>query len=73
MWIGGLGYWGFGIPGGYLLAFVFGYGASGLWWGLALGLSITAVMLAWRFFRLSWRRRREAEASGSAAAEVVGP
>jgi MATE family multidrug resistance protein len=53
------------------LAFVFGYGASGLWWGLALGLSVTAVMLAWRFFRLSWRRRQEAEASGSAAAEVV--
>ncbi len=68
MWIAGLGYWGFGIPGGYLLAFVFGYGASGLWWGLALGLSVTAVMLAWRFFRLSWRRRREAEAAGSACA-----
>ncbi len=72
MWIAGLGYWGFGIPGGYLLAFVFGYGASGLWWGLALGLSVTAVMLAWRFFRLSWRRRREAEASGPACGEVVG-
>ena len=71
MWIAGLGYWGFGIPGGYLLAFVFGYGASGLWWGLALGLSVTAVMLAWRFFRLSWRIRQQAEASGSAAAEVV--
>ena len=71
MWIAGLGYWGFGIPGGYLLAFVFGYGASGLWWGLALGLSVTAVMLAWRFFRLSWRRRREAEASGPTRAEAV--
>jgi MATE family multidrug resistance protein len=72
MWIAGLGYWGFGIPGGYLLAFVFGYGASGLWWGLALGLSVTAAMLAWRFFRLSWRRRQEAEASGPACAEVAG-
>ncbi len=71
MWIAGLGYWGFGIPGGYLLAFVFGYGASGLWWGLALGLSVTAVMLAWRFFRLSWRRRQEAEAAAPADAEVV--
>ncbi len=72
MWIAGLGYWGFGIPGGYLLGFVFGYGASGLWWGLALGLSVTAAMLTWRFFRLSWRRRREAEASGSACGGVVG-
>lgn len=72
MWIAGLGYWGFGIPGGYLLGFVFGYGASGLWWGMALGLSVTAVMLAWRFVRLSWRRREEAEASGSACAEAAG-
>jgi MATE family multidrug resistance protein len=64
MWIAGLGYWGFGIPGGYLLGFVFGYGATGLWWGLALGLSVTAVMLAWRFWRLSSLRRRDAEAAG---------
>jgi MATE family multidrug resistance protein len=72
MWIGGLGYWGFGIPGGYLLAFVFGYGASGLWWGLALGLSVTAVMLAWRFVRLSRLRCQEAAAAAPAGAEAVG-
>ena len=64
MWIAGLGYWGFGIPAGYLLAFVFGAGPTGLWWGLALGLSITAVMLAWRFWRLSSLRRRDARSSG---------
>jgi len=66
MWIAGLGYWGFGIPGGYLLGFVFGYGAVGLWWGLALGLSATAAMLTWRFFRLSWRIRRESDAAAVA-------
>ncbi|MDX1575353.1 MAG: MATE family efflux transporter [Kiloniellales bacterium] len=65
MWIAGLGYWGLGIPGGYLLGFVFGYGATGLWWGLALGLSATAVMLAWRFWRLSSLRRLKAPDSGS--------
>jgi MATE family multidrug resistance protein len=63
MWIAGLGYWGFGIPAGYLMAFVFGAGPTGLWWGLALGLSITAVVLALRFWRLSWLRRRAAEAT----------
>jgi len=68
MWIAGLGYWGFGIPGGYLLGFVLGYGAVGLWWGLALGLSVTAVILSWRFIRLSQRKRREAEIPGPARA-----
>lgn len=61
MWIAGLGYWVFGIPGGYLLGFVFGYGAAGLWWGLALGLSATAAMLTWRFIRLSGCIRRDSE------------
>ena len=70
MWIAGLGYWGFGIPGGYLLGFVFGYGAAGLWWGLALGLSVTAAMLTRRFLRLSRVKRRDAEARGPAPAEA---
>ncbi len=71
MWIAGLGYWGFGIPCGYLLGFVFGYGAEGLWWGLALGLSVTATMLLWRFVRLSQRRKRESEPP-IASARAVG-
>jgi len=53
MWIAALGYWGLGVPGGYLLGFIFGYGAAGLWWGLAIGLSVTALMLTKRFIRLS--------------------
>ena len=70
MWIAGLGYWVFGIPCGYLLAFVFGYGPRGLWLGLALGISVTAVMLCWRFLRLSRQKRRAAEAGGSAPAPL---
>ena len=53
MWIAAVGYWVFGIPCGYLLSFVFGYGAAGLWWGLAIGLSVTSLMLTRRFVRLS--------------------
>jgi len=70
MWIAGLGYWGLGIPCGYLLAFVAGYGATGLWSGLALGLTATAAMLTWRFVRLSARIRRGAEGSAEAWAAV---
>ncbi len=72
MWIAGLGYWGIGVPSGYLLGFVFGYGAEGLWWGLALGLSATATMLCWRFVRLSQRRRREFDSTSLATTGSVG-
>lgn len=71
MWIAGLGYWGVGIPSGYLMGFVFGYGAEGLWWGLAFGLSATAAMLSWRFVRLSQRNRREVESTRPATAGFV--
>ena len=53
LWIAAFGYWGFGILGGYILAFPMGFGAVGLWSGLALGLSATAVLLTWRFYNLS--------------------
>ena len=46
-----IGYWGVGFAGGWLLAFPLGYGAVGLWWGLALGLAAVAVLLT---LRLNW-------------------
>lgn len=51
--IGLVGYWLIGLAGGYLLAFEAGYGAFGLWWGLAAGLGAAAVPLVWRFHRLT--------------------
>ena len=72
MWIAGLGYWVFGIPCGYLLAFVLGHGPRGLWLGLALGISVTAVMLCWRFLRLSRQKRRAALAGASASPTTPG-
>jgi MATE family multidrug resistance protein len=53
MWIAALGYWVFGIGGGYILAFVLDYGAQGLWWGLAAGLTFAGIMLSSRFLVLS--------------------
>lgn len=40
-----VGYYVFGIPWGYYLGIVRGKGLPGLWWGLALGLTMMAVFL----------------------------
>jgi MATE family multidrug resistance protein len=45
------GYWAIGFAGCWLFAFPLGYGAVGLWWGLALGLAVVAVSLS---LRLHW-------------------
>lgn len=50
-------YWVIGIPGGYLLAFHAGLGVQGIWWGLLSGLTVAAILLLWRFSRLSRLKR----------------
>ncbi len=47
--IGTIGYWLTGLGSGYVFAFVFGWGAIGLWWGVAMGLAAAAILLTWRF------------------------
>ena len=46
------GHWAIGLPIGYTLAFHFGLGVIGLWWGLSSGLIVcgVAVVVVW------WRR-----------------
>jgi len=51
----GLGYWVFGLGSAATFAFVLGYGAVGLWWGLAIGLAVSASLLFLRWRRLSGR------------------
>ena len=46
------GYWGVGFGGSWVLAFPLGYGAVGLWWGLALGLAVVALLLTLRLYWL---------------------
>jgi len=53
MIIGLLSYWGVGLTVGYILGFPFGMAAHGLWWGLVMGLGAAAILLAWRFHRLT--------------------
>jgi multidrug resistance protein, MATE family len=53
MVLASFGYWGAGFGGGWLLAFPLGYGAVGLWWGLALGLAVVAILLTLRLHLLA--------------------
>lgn len=48
-----LGYWGIGFPAAWWLTMRGGAGPAGAWWGLALGLSVVAVLLTARFMRRS--------------------
>jgi putative MATE family efflux protein len=48
--------WGFRIPVGAALAFLLGWGAVGLWWGHAVGSTVSFFLgVAW-FARGTWRR-----------------
>ncbi len=46
-----IGHYGIGLGISLVLAFHFGLGAPGLWWGLSAGLTVTAVYLVLRFLR----------------------
>jgi MATE family multidrug resistance protein len=58
MMLATLCYWGVGFPTAWVLGFPMGYGPTGIWSGLALGLAMAAILLGTRFHRLS---RRKAE------------
>ncbi|MHC5769426.1 MAG: MATE family efflux transporter [Nostoc sp.] len=49
MLIGIFAYWCVGLFTGYTFGISLGSGAIGLWWGLAIGLAIAAIILTWRF------------------------
>jgi MATE family multidrug resistance protein len=48
-----IAYWIISLPLGYSLAFHTRLGAVGLWAGLAAGLGCAAILLGWRFHRLT--------------------
>ncbi|WP_225894227.1 MATE family efflux transporter [Atlanticothrix silvestris] len=49
MLIGIFAYWCVGLFTGYTFGISSGSGAIGLWWGLAIGLAIAAIIMTWRF------------------------
>ncbi len=52
-----ISYWIFGLPISYLSARYFKMGPIGVWIGLIIGLTISALLLTIRFFRLTARRK----------------
>ena len=49
MFLGLSSYWVIGISAGWLFAFVFHWGAMGLWYGFVLGIASSGIMLYGRF------------------------
>ncbi len=54
-----IAYWVLGLPLGYVMAFEWGWAEKGIWIGLLTGLTITAVMLFYRFHKLSKKKIRQ--------------
>jgi MATE family multidrug resistance protein len=63
MLIAAIGYWAIGFGSSWLLAFPLGFGAMGLWSGLALGLAVVATALT---LRLRVRGRAQIRVSETA-------
>jgi len=49
--------WGLRIPAAYLLAITLGLGPSGLWWGMFISNTVTAIAAAIWFSTGSWKRK----------------
>jgi MATE family multidrug resistance protein len=49
-----MGHWLLGLPTGYALCFIFGFGVNGLWVGLSVGLVVvgSTLLAVWRAVRL---------------------
>jgi MATE family multidrug resistance protein len=50
-WLALGAYWVVSIPLGWVLAYPVGLGVTGMWWGITLGLTITAILLGRRIWR----------------------
>ena len=48
-----IAYWVLGLPSGLLFAFTFGWGPSGIWLGLIVGLSFASILLIRRFLHFT--------------------
>nr|WP_298113719.1 NorM family multidrug efflux MATE transporter [uncultured Pseudomonas sp.] len=59
-------YWSIGVPLAWLLAFPLGWGAQGVWWGMACGLACAAIGLTLGFEWKTARLLRPARAAKQA-------
>jgi MATE family multidrug resistance protein len=58
-----ISYWLLALPLGYVFAFQFGLGASGIWLGFACGLFIAASLLFWRMHHQTFRLASQSASS----------
>lgn len=49
-----IGFWGFGVVLGWTLAFKAGLGLQGLWWGILIGVIVTAVLCTVMMLGVDW-------------------
>ncbi len=47
MWISVLSYWAIGFPVAWIMGM--NWGPTGLWYGMVVGIGLTAILLGWRF------------------------
>ena len=55
MLLAAISYWGIGFPSAWILGLKLGYGAVGIWTGLAISLAAAAALLLTRFWIMSGR------------------
>lgn len=58
MLLGLVGFWIIGLPTSVALGFGLGWGPQGVWWGLALGIGVVAILLLFRIRRRFGRELR---------------
>ena len=73
-WIAFFAYWVVSIPIGWWFTFRLNLGVAGMWWGITIGLTVTAITLGWRIWRMTGSQVPEyqAEEVEAAAPEMVG-
>jgi len=49
-----LAYWVIGLPLAYVFMLPLGFGLEGIWYGLTIGLAVSAIAMIWRFY---WKTR----------------
>ena len=59
-------YWIIGLPLGYIFGFILGMNEVGIWYGLLIGLTVTGVLLLFRFHTLSAKLLKQKNATLSA-------
>jgi len=69
LWANLIGHWALGMPAALGLGIVLGWGVTGLWWGLLIGLSAVGVALFLRFRHVASREIVPIQARRPAAEE----